>query len=196
MLTSRSACWAGRAPGSWQFAQRPNEKPGLALKADNQVCETIAMQDLAVGLLGSAAATLKQIETALERMDAGGYGRCLECGDKIPQARLEAVPYATRCVQCAARKSESPEIQEHDHENARLARTTVSAGGDLERQRREFRTILGERNQGGVVPVRIAGRGKRKLPHPPGREHRPRLALLLARHLARPGLRLPRAWSP
>ena len=104
MLTSRSACCGRSCPGSWRFAQRPNEKPGLALKADNQVCETIVMQDLAVGLLGSAAATLKQIETALERMDAGSYGRCLECGDKIPQARLEVVRYAMRCVQWAVRE--------------------------------------------------------------------------------------------
>ncbi len=59
-------------------------------------------QNLAVSLLGSATVTLDQIETALHRMDEGNYDRCLECNARIPTARLEAVPYATRCVQCAA----------------------------------------------------------------------------------------------
>jgi RNA polymerase-binding transcription factor DksA len=66
----------------------------------------IVKQDLAVGLLGSAAATLEQIDVALDRMGEGNYGRCLECGGRIPQDRLEAIPYATRCVHCAARQEQ------------------------------------------------------------------------------------------
>jgi DnaK suppressor protein len=66
----------------------------------------IVKQDLAVGLLGSAAMTLKQIDAALARMGEGSYGRCLECGARIPRERLEAVPYATCCVQCAARQEQ------------------------------------------------------------------------------------------
>ena len=65
-----------------------------------EVCE----QDLAVSVLGSVTATLSQIETALEHIDDGSYGRCIECGERIPAVRLEAIPYATRCVQCAARQ--------------------------------------------------------------------------------------------
>ena len=61
----------------------------------------VVEQDLAVSLLGSASKTLGQIETALQRMKEGKYGRCLECGCRIPAARLEAVPYATCCVRCA-----------------------------------------------------------------------------------------------
>jgi len=61
-------------------------------------------QDLAISLLGSANGTLEQIEAALRHIDDGSYGRCVECGTRIPTARLEAVPYATCCVQCAARQ--------------------------------------------------------------------------------------------
>ena len=61
-------------------------------------------QDLALSLMGSAADTLSQIEAALERIDEGSYGRCAECGTRIPAARLEAIPYATCCVECAARQ--------------------------------------------------------------------------------------------
>ena len=58
-------------------------------------------QNMAVSLLGSVSVILDQIETALQRVEEGNYGRCLECGVEIPAARLEAVPYATCCVQCA-----------------------------------------------------------------------------------------------
>jgi DnaK suppressor protein len=37
---------------------------------------------------------------ALQRIDKGVYGQCLECGGKIARARLEAVPYAPYCIEC------------------------------------------------------------------------------------------------
>jgi len=38
-----------------------------------------------------------------QQSDAGdGYGRCEECGRKIPKTRLEAIPYAAQCVRCAS----------------------------------------------------------------------------------------------
>jgi DnaK suppressor protein len=45
--------------------------------------------------------TLRQIEAALGRMEAGTYGRCEGCGARLPLARLEALPYARWCVTCA-----------------------------------------------------------------------------------------------
>lgn len=43
---------------------------------------------------------LTHIETALERMRKGDYGACESCGAAIPLARLQALPYATTCIQC------------------------------------------------------------------------------------------------
>jgi DnaK suppressor protein len=43
---------------------------------------------------------LARIENALERMRAGQYGVCEGCGVKIPMARLNALPYATYCIEC------------------------------------------------------------------------------------------------
>ncbi len=43
---------------------------------------------------------LARIENALERMRAGQYGVCEGCGIKIPMARLNALPYATSCIEC------------------------------------------------------------------------------------------------
>jgi DnaK suppressor protein len=42
---------------------------------------------------------LTQIEDALQRMDQGTYGRCDRCGEPIEFARLEAIPYATLCLE-------------------------------------------------------------------------------------------------
>ncbi len=43
---------------------------------------------------------LQRINMALQRLDAGTYGLCNECGMKIPPERLEILPYATLCVNC------------------------------------------------------------------------------------------------
>jgi DnaK suppressor protein len=46
---------------------------------------------------------LSQIEHALERMVEGSYGRCDSCDKPINAIRLQAVPYATECINCARR---------------------------------------------------------------------------------------------
>lgn len=43
---------------------------------------------------------LHAIDAALSRIDAGTYGICFNCKEEISEARLEAVPYATRCRNC------------------------------------------------------------------------------------------------
>jgi DnaK suppressor protein len=59
-------------------------------------------QEITLNLLGNEKDVLDQIEAALERIEEGHYGRCDECGRKIPAARLEAMPYVAICVQCAS----------------------------------------------------------------------------------------------
>jgi DnaK suppressor protein len=43
---------------------------------------------------------LTNIENALEQMRQGRYGVCDGCETSIPLARLQALPYATLCIQC------------------------------------------------------------------------------------------------
>jgi DnaK suppressor protein len=43
---------------------------------------------------------LKQIERALTRLQQGTYGICEVCQEKIPVARLNALPYCTTCINC------------------------------------------------------------------------------------------------
>jgi DnaK suppressor protein len=43
---------------------------------------------------------LKLIDAALERLDSGDFGICDNCGERISDKRLEALPWAAYCVQC------------------------------------------------------------------------------------------------
>jgi DnaK suppressor protein len=47
-----------------------------------------------------------QVDEALCRMAAGRYGLCAACGQPIPPARLRALPFAVRCLQCQERLEE------------------------------------------------------------------------------------------
>ena len=59
-----------------------------------------------VGAANSIAATLADVERALEKLDDGTYGICDGCGAAIGDERLEAIPWATLCISCArARRS-------------------------------------------------------------------------------------------
>lgn len=43
---------------------------------------------------------LRLIDSALTRIQQGKYGLCIKCGKRIPQDRLEAIPYALMCIEC------------------------------------------------------------------------------------------------
>ena len=43
---------------------------------------------------------LELIDEALVRIEDGGYGRCVHCGEPVQEKRLEAVPWARHCLRC------------------------------------------------------------------------------------------------
>lgn len=55
---------------------------------------------------------IKQIDEALERLTRGEYGVCVECEKNIPMARLQALPYATKCIHCQQRRFPSMRPEE------------------------------------------------------------------------------------
>ncbi len=64
-------------------------------------------QEFTLGLIENENETLKMIDEALARVADGSYGVCSECGQPIARARLQALPYARHCIECA-RKLENP----------------------------------------------------------------------------------------
>ena len=57
-------------------------------------------RDFALNLLSKEQDALQEIQAALERIADGTYGICGISGKKIPQARLEAIPFARLTVEC------------------------------------------------------------------------------------------------
>lgn len=55
-------------------------------------------RELDEGLTENAERVLVEVEAALARLEAGTYGLCRVCGSEIGAERLEAVPYATLCI--------------------------------------------------------------------------------------------------
>lgn len=58
-------------------------------------------QEFTLGLLQNDEQALEEIGAALERLNQGTFGKCEECQKDIPKARLDALPYARQCVECA-----------------------------------------------------------------------------------------------
>lgn len=69
------------APGSHGWGAAPEGNISLAMVAQQQQL-------------------LQQIETAIQRHKTGTYGHCVGCGEEIPLARLQALPFAQRCAPC------------------------------------------------------------------------------------------------
>ena len=58
--------------------------------------------DEVVDAIGNeTAASIREIQEALDRIADGTYGECESCGKPIAEGRLKAIPEATRCVDCA-----------------------------------------------------------------------------------------------
>ena len=70
---------------------------------------TIAFERAQVAaLLAHARAHLGETTEALQRLEAGAYGRCEGCGAAIAPERLEARPTARTCVTCAPTRRPGP----------------------------------------------------------------------------------------
>ena len=62
----------------------------------------VALQDefLHLGLDRVLYGQLREVESALGRINSGEYGACADCGHSISSKRLQALPWATHCVDC------------------------------------------------------------------------------------------------
>jgi DnaK suppressor protein len=60
-------------------------------------------QEFTLSLMENEEDALAQIDAALERIEDGVYGSCIECEVRIPKTRLNAIPYTPYCVKCAGK---------------------------------------------------------------------------------------------
>lgn len=71
------------------------------------------VQAVDFALMEMKSETLRKIDEAIQRLEAGGYGLCAECGAEIAEARLAALPFAGLCRRCQEAQ-ESREAQERE----------------------------------------------------------------------------------
>jgi len=69
--------------------------------------DAIQQQQMAIASQQQAAQISKRIELALQRIDNGEYGYCLQCGEPIAFARLQAQPFASLCLDCQSASESS-----------------------------------------------------------------------------------------
>lgn len=81
-----------RADRADQTADDEHDPEGSTLSGEWQRIEALRRATIA---------ERTEVAEALERVDAGTYGICVVCGRPIAPGRLEARPFATRCVACA-----------------------------------------------------------------------------------------------
>jgi DnaK suppressor protein len=68
--------------------------------ADQPEEAALALREVDALIVAGARRALADIEMALARMHAGGYGDCRTCGVDIPLVVLEAIPHTTLCLAC------------------------------------------------------------------------------------------------
>ena len=93
VLHQKLAELAGDSSGKDSLAQERSCDPLDEAQAE-------LMLALAVGRLSLDWATKKAVETAMDKIRIGDYGICENCEQPIPPKRLQAVPWATLCVNC------------------------------------------------------------------------------------------------
>ena len=88
------------------LADQSEDMKGLVKTVDSGDEADVASDVIDRALLNALGAQdanrLQQIENALDRIKQGKYGRCVKCGKEIPAERLEVLPFALMCVNCAS----------------------------------------------------------------------------------------------
>jgi RNA polymerase-binding protein DksA len=71
--------------------------------SDNHLGDTAAVtldREIDYTLQENSEQVLAEIDDALQRIEAGTFGTCRTCGQPIAADRLEAMPWATQCIDC------------------------------------------------------------------------------------------------
>jgi DnaK suppressor protein len=91
-------------------ASTADAEPFVQRQTALDVIDEVQANETREALFASRERLLTRIErlrAALARLEAGSYGRCLECGASIGAARLRALPDATTCVACQGRHEQA-----------------------------------------------------------------------------------------
>jgi DnaK suppressor protein len=91
-LDSASATLEGEGAGTTSEISHVDQHPG-------DTANELTDADSQNAMLENTAGQRAEVVAALARIEDGTYGRCVDCGRPIPDARLEVRPEAARCVE-------------------------------------------------------------------------------------------------
>jgi len=100
-LESESARLQAAIEGVNHKGSLEEETGDLSIGTDDHIADSATdtfMRELDDGLEENAEHLLAEVNAALARIDDGTYGKCTACGRTIPDERLEAVPWASLCL--------------------------------------------------------------------------------------------------
>lgn len=86
-----------------QIHEELKSREGLAITdtpEETEKVRNLADREMEISRIDRATGNMREILTALERVDRGDYGLCVDCDEPIAARRLEALPWASRCVHC------------------------------------------------------------------------------------------------
>jgi DnaK suppressor protein len=85
------------------LVQLLRNRDGIAIEKSPDALDEVqhaAERELAIRGLDRDSNLLRNVRTALRRMDEGSFGVCLHCEEDISPKRLAAVPWTAFCIQC------------------------------------------------------------------------------------------------
>jgi DnaK suppressor protein len=100
-----------------ELARILRKREGIAIEKSADQMDEIqyaSERDLAICNADRDSALLRQVKAALQRVQEGNFGTCIDCDSAISPKRLAAVPWAQRCIECqdaadrAARENGEP----------------------------------------------------------------------------------------
>ena len=84
-----------------EIADAEPEAPGqMTYGSQAAMASQVFAQQRDIALRDRSSRQLEAVDAALGRLDAGTFGVCRSCGRSIPEARLEARPWAPLCIDC------------------------------------------------------------------------------------------------
>ncbi len=96
-LTERRQSLVGQVQQAELYSR---ERDAEATQDPADMAANAYTKELLVSMSDNDRQLLNLIDEALERMEDSGYGKCVRCGQPLPEKRLEAVPWARHCVKC------------------------------------------------------------------------------------------------
>lgn len=96
-LTERRVGLVGQVQAAEAYSR---ERDAEATQDPADMAANAYTKELLMSMSTNDRQLLESIDQALDRIEAGKYGKCVHCGQPIQEKRLEAVPWARHCLTC------------------------------------------------------------------------------------------------